>query len=803
MVRQPSEATCHGVHDVLAPSAFIQSIFAHASVGVGLATPEGHVVHSNSALQDLLGYSAEELAALNHTVYTHPEDVPACELALLQLVNGVCDHWCQEKRYVRKDGSVIWARVMVSVVPESILPGPFGLVMIEDITKRKEAEEAWRQGHDLLKKLADRVPGMVYKFELSPDGKARIPWTSNAICNVFEVTPEDVRETATPVFERLYPEDRDRVIDLIRESARTLKSFYVEYRVVLPCQGLRWHLSDALPEKTEDGGVLWHGVILDITERKQAEAALRESEEHYRLLANNTIDAIWTMDLDLTFTYVNPATVLITGHDPEEWVGSKLQEHCDEASFARMKEVVAEAISRGPTAGGVVFEAEMLRKDGGSTPVEIHGRVEYDEHGHPSGLQGVARDISERKRAEKALKESEEQLRQAQKMEAIGQLAGGIAHDFNNLLTAIIGNSSLVLATIAPDDPNRELVADIKAVGERAAELTRQILAFSRRQVLKPQNLEINEIVVGVEPLLRRVLGEDVAFHFVLKPDLPHIEVDRHQMEQVLMNLVVNARDAMPEGGSLTVETAEADLDPSYCTVHPELDRGRYVTLAVTDTGCGMDARTKSRIFEPFFTTKDVGKGTGLGLSTVFGIVKQSGGGVSVYSEPGRGSTFRIYLPVSRTRAAEKAGPPKEAALAKGRETILLVEDEATVRELIARTLTHAGYVVMEAGSAPEAQAVLDGAGTAPHLLLTDVVLPGGASGRDVADMLLARYPSIGVIYMSGYTRDSVVSDGRLDEGIEFLEKPFTPEALLRKIRAVGDMDAKIQEREPAELGCR
>jgi signal transduction histidine kinase/ActR/RegA family two-component response regulator len=418
------------------------------------------------------------------------------------------------------------------------------------------------------------------------------------------------------------------------------------------------------------------------------------------------------------------------------------------------------------------------------------------------GVRGVSRDVTSRRQAEEALLLAEEQLRQAQKMEAVGQLAGGIAHDFNNLLTSIIGNSSLVLATMSMEDPNREMLADIKDVGERAAGLTRQILAFSRRQVLKPEIVSLNQVVGGLQPLLARTLGENVHTSFVLAPGLHDTQVDPHQMEQVLMNLALNARDAMPEGGHLIVETANVELDRLYCRAHPGLESGSYVMLGVTDTGCGMDEKTKSHLFEPFFTTKEVGKGTGLGLSTVFGIVKQSGGSISVYSEPGKGTTFKVYLPVSQTTVAAETEPIDDLKMKSGSETVLVVEDEASVRELVIRILSRSGYKVMEAGSAEEVETALGKAGPVPDLLLTDVVLPGGASGRDVAERLLGRFPGLRVIFMSGYTQDSVVHNARLDEGFEFLEKPFALEALLGKVRAV--LGAPITKaRELAKSGSR
>jgi CheY-like chemotaxis protein len=382
------------------------------------------------------------------------------------------------------------------------------------------------------------------------------------------------------------------------------------------------------------------------------------------------------------------------------------------------------------------------------------------------------------------LRQSEGQLRQAVKMEAVGRLAGGVAHDFNNILTAITGYSELALMNLDPLDPVRHDVKDILAAAERATSLTHQLLAFSRKQVLHPQRLDLNQVVANLDKMLRRIIGEDIDLVTILGPELGAVMADPGQIEQVIMNLVVNARDAMPQGGNLTIETANADLDEAYARKRVQVQPGPYVMLAVSDTGVGLDRDSLDRIFEPFFTTKEAGKGTGLGLATVYGIVKQSGGYVGVYSEVGHGTTFKIYLP--RLEEAAGAGPPAAgtAELRRGRETLLLVEDADLLRGLAREVLERAGYMVLEARNGAEALQVHQQHEGPIHLLLTDVVMPG-MNGRELAEQLAPLEPEMKVLYMSGYTDDTIVQHGVLEPGVAFLQKPFSPAALTRKVREV------------------
>ena len=381
---------------------------------------------------------------------------------------------------------------------------------------------------------------------------------------------------------------------------------------------------------------------------------------------------------------------------------------------------------------------------------------------------------------------TEEQLRQSQKMEAVGRLAGGIAHDFNNLLTAIIGYAELARSRLKVEDPSRAELAEIEKAGRRAAGLTRQLLAFSRKQVLQPRVVNLNQIVGDMDQMLQRLIGEDIELVTLPRENLGSVMADTGQIEQVVLNLAINARDAMPRGGKLTIETAEAELDENYSAFHFDVPPGHYVSLIVSDNGIGMDAKTLSYAFEPFFTTKEIGKGTGLGLSTVYGIVKQSGGHVTVYSEPGVGTTFKIYLPRVEALPDVTASSTRHPVQAGGTETVLVVEDEEPVRRLVCRSLEAQGYKTLSAAGPNEALAVCEEHAGEIHLMLTDVVMPR-LGGKGLAKQATAVRPGMKVLFMSGYTDDAIVHHGVLDAGTPFLQKPFTPSALSRKVREVLD----------------
>jgi two-component system cell cycle sensor histidine kinase/response regulator CckA len=506
--------------------------------------------------------------------------------------------------------------------------------------------------------------------------------------------------------------------------------------------------------------------------RRVAERALQVSETRFRRLAECGVIGIIVSDLSSRIVEANNAFLEPMGYSRADVDAGKIDWPAISPPEASQVHAVARDQLR--TSGVArAWEADYLRKDGTRIPLLVAAAKLED-----SQNIAVTLDLSERRRLE-------DQLRQAQKMEAIGSLAGGVAHDFNNLLSVIISYSRLLMDARKPNDPIREDVQEIHRAAERAVQLTRQLLAFSRKQILQPRVVHLNEIIDGLDGMLRRLLGENIELSLLTSDKAGNVHADPGQIEQVIMNLVVNARDAMPAGGKLTLETDTVELGEAYAADHHGVVAGPHVMLAVADTGAGMDATTLAHIFEPFFTTKERGKGTGLGLSTVFGIVKQSGGHVWVYSEPGKGTTFKVYLPrTERTAEQTPPAPQVSAAVTGGRETILLVEDDEQVRAVTRTILRRQGYNVLEAQNGGEAFLVCEKYTAKIDLLLTDVVMPR-MSGRELADRLSPMRPQMRVLYISGYTDNSVVHHGVLDSGVAFLQKPIQPESLLRKVREV------------------
>ncbi len=518
----------------------------------------------------------------------------------------------------------------------------------------------------------------------------------------------------------------------------------------------------------------------DVTERRRAEDALRQAEEKYRTMFEDATVGIYQSTPDGKFLSVNRALARICGYEsPEQQIAETHDLGMDWYSDPTRREEFKRAIE----AEGVIrnFEFQAERKDGTKLWFLQNARAVRNEQGETLYYEGTVHDLTERKVLE-------DQFRQAQKMEAVGRLAGGVAHDFNNMLGVINGYSELLQLAL-PDGPLHHHALEIQAAGRRAAGLTRQLLAFSRKQTVYPTVFDMNSVITEMEKMLRRLIGEDVLLTVACSPSPKNIRADRSQIEQILMNIVVNARDAMPGGGRLLIETFIADLDELYIREHAYAKPGRYVALSISDTGCGMDKDIQAHIFEPFFTTKEIGKGTGLGLSTVYGIVKQSEGCISVYSEVGRGTTFKIYLPFVQGTSQPATTSDGGRALPTGSETVLLVEDEEILRGLARACLENSGYQVIEAQSGTAALQLAEQHDGPINLLLTDVVMPG-VSGRELADRLTYLRPELKVLFMSGYTHDLVTQHGVLQPGVTLLEKPFAIGALLTKVRAV--LDGKV-----------
>src|SRR6267378_956357 len=571
------------------------------------------------------------------------------------------------------------------------------------------------------------------------------------------------------------PQDVERAEKEIRESLRKTGKWYGPMNI---------HRRDgsALPVEMAitslpDGGVVC--VSRDMTAKRDAENARAQAEAKYKMLVEQVAAISYIAELGIhgEWLYVSPQVETMFGFSTEEWLGdSKAWTQHVHPEDHKIVEAAEAASQRGER-----FQAEyrVVRKDGRVIWVSDTAVVVEGSDAHPL-MEGIIVDITERKQLET-------QLQQARRMEAIGRLAGGIAHDFNNLLTIIKGYTELALnrPKISP-----ELQADVERIedaSERASTLVRQLLAFSRRQVLQPKLLDLNSIVMGLDKLLRRLMDEAIQMSTVPGKNIGTIKADPGQMEQVIMNLVVNARDAMPNGGRLTVETANVELDAAYASDHATVKPGQYVMLAVSDTGTGMSPETVAHIFEPFYTTKESGRGTGLGLSTVYGIVKQSGGYVWVYSEVGRGSSFKVYLPRVKDAVQVSPAPEMPASTRRmGHETILLVEDEPAVRQLAQMVLSERGYKVIVALTPEDAERLAGNNGAAIHLLLTDVVMPG-MSGHELAKQLTAQHGNLRVLYMSGYTYNVIAEDGTLEEGVAFLQKPFTPQVLAQKVRETLD----------------
>lgn len=577
-------------------------------------------------------------------------------------------------------------------------------------------------------------------------------------------------------------EERDTMMRLL-EGSEEVRNF--ELRVKSK-RGQERQMSFSATSVIVGGEPGWLSVLTDVTALRAAEEAVRENERLLQLLVEHSTDILGVISTAGVHVSLRGPLQRILGYDPDELIGHDALEFIHPDDVAAVREVV-EALSKTP---GLVrrVECRHRHKQGRWVAMEAMGASRLEEPGI-NGIVINVRDVSERKEAEQERAKLHEQLQQALKMEAIGRLAGGVAHDFNNLLTAISGNIELAQLDLDPSDPLQQYLADAAHASDSATELTRQLLTFSRRQLIEPRVINVNELIGNLRKMLGRLIGEDIELATTFAENLGSVRIDPGQLQQLLVNLCVNARDAMPEGGRLVIETGNSEIDESFCHMHPDVQPGRYVRIAVIDSGQGMSKEVRQRIFEPFFTTKGEGRGTGLGLAMVFGAVKQAGGVIDVYSELGMGATFRIYLPRIEAPSERIAQVLAKADLPRGNELILLVEDSASVRELAAAMLKRLGYRVLSAANGGEALLIAEQHREPIDLLLTDVVMPG-MNGRDLSERLQKCHREMRVLFSSGYTEDTIVRHGVMDETMHYIGKPYSMQALSVKVRRVLDSTA-------------
>jgi len=763
------------------------ALFERSMECVFLTDLEGRFLDANQAALDLIGYRREDIATLTLASLLAKDQLASVLQAVVELLATGCQQDPTEYRLRRKDGRFVVVETHCSLVYREGQPLAIQGIA-RDITERKRATAALRESEAKFRTL----------FENAGDAILIMQDHRFIDCNAGTLQMFGCQSRSQILGESPY-----RFSPPLQPNGRDSREFAMEKITAALAgrpQSFEWMHAKldgtSFPAEVSlntfelGGTALVQVIVRDISTRRRAEEDRERALAMLETSLTQSPAAIVIADApDVTIRWVNPAALAILGETDQPPTETDIRYHAarwqilqpDGSPYPFQELPLSRAILKGEVTRN---EEQIIRNAHGETYwTSVNAAPIRNRQGLIISGIVIFHDITDRKRAEEDKAKLQMQLHRAQKMESIGRLAGGVAHDFNNMLTVINGYSQLEMARLSSDDPLRTSLVEIHKAGERAASLTRQLLAFSRKQVLQPRALDLNRLVEEMRPMVERLVGEDIEVRVALQAERGTIHADAHQLEQVVMNLVVNARDAMPGGGSLLIETADVERDEIYSHLHPEVRAGRYIMLAVSDTGTGMDEGTRQRVFEPFFTTKEVGNGKGLGLSAAEGIVLQSGGHVNLYSEPGHGTTFKIYLPaVSQTAPAVLPSAPVPEL--DGTETVLVVEDQAEVREYAVKVLKGFGYHVIDVASGDAALRYCEWEHRRIHLLLTDVIMPN-MSGRKLANRLREVRPQTKVLFMSGYTDDVILHNGMLEQGVPFIQKPFSPEALAGKVRAV------------------
>lgn len=715
----------------------------------------------NDAALACYGYTREEFLRMSLKSIRPAEDWPELEENLNQSAGGL--QRSGEWRHLLKDGRIILVEISSNVIKFDGRNAR--LVIANDVTARRTLEQKILESEERFEAVAHVTTDVIWDWSQKDDRT----WYSDGLEKIFGHSPEVGHIGSGFWLDQIHPEDKPRVIQSTQDAIqRRLPTWEDQYRFLRKDGSVAYVEDSARLMFDADGKVVrLVGGMTDISERKAAEARLSQQAA----LLDKAQDAIIVRDLDHRVLYWNQSAERIYGWTKIEAEGASLLD-LSSTDAEIFREPTAITLTRGEWTGRI----NRRRKDGSSLIIEGRWTLVKDAQGGPTSILAIETDVTK----QVAL---EERLLQAQRLEAIGQLTGGIAHDFNNLLTVILGSSELLVEQLRDNDPRRALAEMTKLAAERGAELTHRLLAFARRQPLEPKVVPINTLLAGMRGLLQRTLSADISIELALGDDVSNASVDPAQLEAAVLNLCINARDAMTDGGRLTIETANVGLDDEYAEGNIELTAGEYVVIAVSDTGSGITPDNLARVFEPFFTTKDVGKGTGLGLSMVYGFVRQSGGHAKIYSEVGQGTTVKLYLPrmsIENRRSDSDMDTPTAQG---GTESILLVEDEELVRVHVCNQLTALGYRVVAAIDGHEAVGIIN-QGASFDLLFTDIVMPGGMNGKQLADTVRQLRPGLPVLFTSGYAENAIVHQGQLDPGVSLLSKPYSRADLARKVRA-------------------